>query len=138
MNDHKPGPELDALIAEKVMATRYKVGSFVPLNTTVESVYGEYMGGFVEGGNIPPYSTDMSAAWEVVEKLSTHPLHFTVCIEKSCNQKKFTVWFVPPHTETGKRLLIVDEMDKAEKIRDEAMSVAHAICLAALKAVTNP
>lgn len=85
-----PGPELDALVAEKVMGWRDDV-ALLP----------------------PSYSTDIKAAWEVVEKMGSN---FIIASEK---RGEFAVFFGPGE---------IDEFCKSS-------SSPHAICLAALKAV---
>lgn len=54
----KPGRELDALIAEKVMGMNVQHGR-------VWSQEGKCL----RETDLPSYSTDIAAAWEVVEKL---------------------------------------------------------------------
>ena len=61
----KPGRELDALIAEKVMGETVTWGGD-PGGTIIPWV-GEPDG---IQGECPPYSTDIAAAWAVVEKKS--------------------------------------------------------------------
>ncbi len=105
----KPGKELDALIAEKVMGLAVekfminppKPTGWVKLKLDTNSKSFE----------LPKYSTDISAAWEVVEK------------------------FVPlslDHTDGNWRCGIAKE---GEVYHAGAESAPHAICIAALKAV---
>ena len=97
----KPGRELDALVAEKVMDNeiqRYVRGTLPCLFS-----------------NLPHYSTDIKAAWEVVEKMKKQSkilievLHLCYTIQTFNSENQIT-W------------------TKSE------ISPAHAICLAALKA----
>lgn len=99
------GRELDALVAEKV-----KGGGHRP-------------GGAAVCPSVPPYSTDIAAAWQVVERfrragwraeVRTGPDGYHECSLE------------PPDT---------DPMDHAYHIGALGDSVPHAICLAALKAV---
>jgi len=54
----KAGPELDALIAEKVMG-----------QTRSEGLPGKFEPQIGRWPYLPPYSTNIEAAWEVAEKL---------------------------------------------------------------------
>lgn len=86
MTTLKPGRELDALVAEKVM-----------------------------GGELRPYSTDISAAWEVVEKYK---------------------WAEPELRYSDEQHCWVFSLHKASGYPNECGDTApHAICLAALRAV---
>jgi hypothetical protein len=100
----KPGKELDALVAEKVMGKNHKESNFSNLFPDVPLEY-------------PPYSTDIAAAWEVVEKLKT-VLKGEFCISYAANGwTVFRDW----HTDS-EGLAYANELP-------------HAICLAALRAV---
>lgn len=114
MSDLKPGRELDALVAEKVMGwsldgyfwycgdkpTRYKSGLF-------EDEFSP--------------STDIAAAWEVVEKLNL--ISWNRVLAKTSDGRWCTAVF--------------SEMDQDHCCEYDtiAESAPHAICLAALKAV---
>jgi hypothetical protein len=101
------GRELDALIAQKVMGQNYFINSF----------------GFPEQGPLvskepPHYSTDIAAAWEIVQEM----------------EKK--------HTEPGKWVgLSITAEDRGcwratfWRKWSFGSSAPHAICLAALEAV---
>src|SRR5437763_10661229 len=65
--DVKPGRELDALVAERVMGWAVERNTVDSEPIVMFSKPGEYY------GPVPPYSTDIAAAWEVVEKLSMAP-----------------------------------------------------------------
>jgi hypothetical protein len=107
------GRELDALVAEKVMGwaltskdTRDLQGWPPPGNTTPIDV--------------PEYSTDIAAAWEVVEKLDKY--YFQVNREiKNMDSMEYTV--------------VIPGIFNKERITVSANTAPHAICLAALKAV---
>lgn len=61
----KAGREMDALVAEKVMGWTDRHGEFaIPPDTSPHRGAIRYM-----PEKVPPYSTDISAAWQVVEKL---------------------------------------------------------------------
>lgn len=125
----KPGRELDALVAEKVMgipAHETKL-FFVRAESGVKPTHT--MGGlpFVaeerkeSRTDIKPYSTDIAAAWTVVEKLQADSI-----VEVSGYKND---WDCLINTSGGE---IPDFFGSAE-------TVPHAICLAALKAVgLNP
>ena len=107
-----PGRELDAVIAEKIMeleVVRNKKGGW----SIGEANYwytNDEPGG-VLSNPLPEYSTDIAAAWEVVEKLQKlNPLHIRSDITGR--------WFV-----------------SCGPFNASASTAAHAICLAALKAV---
>ncbi len=103
----KPGRELDALVAEKVMG--YET-VYSGANYYVERTYSP----------VPLYSTDISAAWEVVEKLAC--MKDEVNVFYDCG-----AWFC----NTG-----VDANGEWSIERSGSCATApHAICLAALKAV---
>lgn len=111
-----PGRELDTLVAEKVFKysifkKRWKEGSHSGfIDSWIDSA------GFEIPGQLPEYSTDISAAWEVVEKLRPE-----LCIE-----------IMPWGDNYHVRVLSVT---LEQKSRASCRSAPHAICLAALKAV---
>ena len=115
-----PGRELDALIAEKIMGIPvYKEGdeaqTFIGgagYDPCKHHVY-KLLDGRVAGW-FPCYSTDISAAWEVVERANLF-LEINMC-------KHFTG-----------RWLVTDISN--EGVLGKSRSLPHAICLAALKAV---
>jgi len=121
--DLEPGRELDALVAEKVMGAECSCDK--PTKEPGSSnPYG--MQGFcdVHGGvGCPDYSTSISAAWEVVEKLCQHD-KFIQLTRGSWNQKtnSWTTWIVE-----------VDGPSSTERV--EAPTAPLAICRAALKAI---
>ena len=76
MSELKAGRELDALVAEKVMGRVWAVAPMTaPIKVLIEPQFKtgdwqELKGGEIASfGNLPLYSTDIAAAWEVVEKL---------------------------------------------------------------------
>jgi hypothetical protein len=100
----KAGRELDALVAEKVMG--------------LPPVYGPT--GIKWDGPIPAYSTDIAAAWEVVERIKGSQPESTFSIEWIGTQ-----WRVD---------FVYQNYDWYNE-GDQADTAPHAICLAALKAV---
>ncbi len=122
------GRTLDALIAEKVMEWN--------LNRYVESMQpsllypkAEFEAGVddweqvnsmikVPKGLLPRYSTDIAAAWEVVEKLGL--------LNRYVLNNKAGVW----------KVLEVCDYDFSDSdCMGEGLTAPHAICLAALKAI---
>lgn len=93
----KPGRELDMLVAEKVMSLK-------PL------------------GRVPHYSTDISAAWEVVEKINS-------------SKNKWTLNSLRCDPNDGKWQFGDIDRDGSIWPDDKYDSAPLAICLAALKAV---
>ncbi len=124
MSELKPGRELDALIAEKVMGG----GS----NTMV----GNYEGyDSMSGRDDPPsvlwssapknYSTDIAAAWEVVEKLKSQEW------ERDSYKDAVTGLQI---TLSENEVRIMDQHWNTWEA-SSGESIAHSICLAALKVV---
>lgn len=126
----KPGREFDALVAEKVMGCKglgFKSLTQIDPNTLdyqscdcpghPHAIEWNDMGG--RRYALKHYSTDISAAWEVVEKLSRNGCYgFDLGWTSSTNGKPWHATFA------GGR----DAHAWAE-------TAPHAICLAALKAV---
>lgn len=113
MTELTAGRELDALIAEKVMGWKldYEFADYVGA-PTVPSLRDQYD----EWGMLPELSTDISAAWQVVEKMSK-AWDFAVNRIDGLN----SVSFKP---DTG-----------GKWITEYGLTASEAICLAALKAV---
>lgn len=112
----KPGRELDALIAEKVMGLKN-----IRLANDGRSdylCYGKPDSIFLEGKIVPAYSTDISAAWLVVEKMQDNDWAFILD-----NMEDF-IGNWQAHFEKDKSGWSAD-----------SESAPHAICLAALKAI---
>ncbi|MGZ3770069.1 MAG: BC1872 family protein [Bdellovibrio sp.] len=106
----KVGRELDILIAEKVMGKDISLEGPIPLHF-----------------RLPNYSTDISAAWEVVEKMKSFKQWGAFRIKFDEFRKKWSVgWEWRDHGSSS-----VDHEANSE-------SAPYAICLAALKAVNYP
>lgn len=107
----KPGRELDALVAEKVM--NFALGMMSEQDVEPSIIVDQAVASF---DVIPYYSTDISAAWEVVEKLAGR--------------------FVPSLTlgPTNEWQAVFQESTDVIYY-EHSNSAPHAICLAALKAV---
>lgn len=107
------GRELDVLVAEKVMGWR---GSS-------EKHYVGNSGKCFCCGIIPPYSTSIAAAWEVVEKMFYLGWDLELQYFKK-NDKEYTV-----------RVLFAEIGNQELSTLAFADTAPHAICLAALEAV---
>jgi hypothetical protein len=106
-----PGRELDALIAEKVMGQTLR---------QLGHVFSQRVGDVVPMFEIPPpYSTDISAAWQVVERLV---------------EMRIMLSLIPARYDNGFRWQAKWGEYSSDKW-DQAPTAPHAICLAALKAV---
>ena len=140
----KPGRELDALVAEKVMGwTRFQGYDNTPeeirspnkrddgMRWHHKEIWGEQVGGkwkrraCAECGDMPDWSTDIAAAWEVVEKMAT---------------QRIQLWVGPSQACTNYGCEIINNTERDERDEDDADytfcdTAPHAICLAALKAV---
>lgn len=112
----KPGRELDILVAEKVMGI-----SMAPVHR--KASYGiapgaiNYAQDHIYHPEQEPYSSDIAAAWEVVEKIRKRNFPLTL------NHQGKNWW----------EAIFWDETD--DRWKGEGSSAPHAICLAALKAV---
>lgn len=124
----KPGRELDALIAEKVMGIEVEVYDFA----------SGRQGYFYKGtlaAHIPEYSTSIEAAWEVVEKLTEgDKIYFEVTRYRSYpyeGMRSQGGLDGPPHKQFYRaRFSSVEKSGTGD-----SDTAPHAICLAALKAV---
>lgn len=110
MDDLQPGRELDALIAEKVMGQQ-RVGD-CPLGDDCGGKYAPQVGRWP---CLPPYSTDIAAAMELAKLVGA----------------TFELSFVKPTGNYHMRFILGDAVFSAS-----SKEAAHAICLAALKAVS--
>lgn len=121
MSDLQPGRDLDAMVAEKVMGM---------VDNRPSGRSGEMWGimdWFAPGEpawapNFPTYSTSISAAWEVVEKMRGDGWYVRITDTKSPLGHR---WMVSFDTEEGLHPLYTAYSE----------TVPHAICLAALRAV---
>lgn len=108
-----PGRELDALVAEKVMG--WRLGEHLGMKRNVWKLpEGQKLNGLDWCNEPPLYSTNIAAAWEVIEKLN-------ICIEVlRVKEAQTGSWQYVASTVSGRTI---------------ADAAPHAICLAALKAV---
>lgn len=138
LDELKPGPELDKLIAEKVMGYvvanhAHKKSTFVAASSqrAIEKARAngvDFWGWDDEGNNefcyeLPHYSTKIVCAWQVVEKLQGPKCCVEIMAE---NDGTFTceIW-----KDDGQMWISIS--DKNEK------TAPFAICIAALKVVEN-
>jgi hypothetical protein len=131
----KPGREIDILIAEKVMGynlTRYDVSWYESGNLRIEIVKSlakamelaeEKKGRIL---NFKSYSTDIEAAWEVVNKCIGLREYF---------QFKITNYAV--RNEWTAHLEIHNDNLPSYELSASGETAPHAICLAALKTVVK-
>lgn len=116
----KPGRELDALIAERVMGlaivdlSQIKDG-MLELDKPVTSLHI---------GDPPPYSTSIEAAWEIVENIGH-------TIGDNDDPHDFTIMHNSDGTWTVGWLAFRDGFG----ISEQSNTAPHAICLAALKSI---
>lgn len=116
------GRELDALIAEKVMGLELKQPDKTNYrrDTWVYAINDYTDEGPVYVVDCPEYSTDIAAAWEVLEKLSDSQIT------------------VNRHMHSGYTVGVFEKVQGIsiqEKCSASAATAPLAICLAALKAV---
>jgi hypothetical protein len=120
MSDLDAGRELDALVAERVMGWQWNDYTVNYGNDDYRTVRGlfDVKGSFDSHDRFPEYSTDIAAAWRVVEKLKPD---WAIRIE------------VRP---SGVYCDIISLTERrVEKVTES--SVPLAICRAALRAVTG-
>ena len=124
----KAGRELDALIAEKVMGLTRHDESYVAegVGKVLRFVWRDGCGTCVYSGDmfLPHYSTNIADAWEVVRKMGM------VLIENSGEAfGKLDEWNV--------QFVGHDKEGEPHWVSESAETVELAICLAALKAVSQ-
>lgn len=133
-NQLQPGPELDALIAEKVMGgiLRREDGSTIVKIGHVEYSLNDWD---INESEYNPFSktyplflpsTSISEAWEVVEKMHSEGYFYTIknrTVKGSCTDSGYSVvFFKAGNSEYRENIRVMD-------------TISHAICLAALKAI---
>lgn len=80
--------------------------------------------------SVPPYSTDLNCAFEVLHKMKS--LGFAFCIEQSELADKPTVHIIDPTSYNQEGFIKCLEM--FERITETSDDLAHAICITALEA----
>lgn len=103
------GREMDALVAEKVMGWANIRGAVVEQNTNIVR-------------DVPSYSTDIAAAWDVVEKINTKKCFIEL-------KSTFPTWFAGIFKGFGHNYEIIECANEK--------TAPLAICRAALKAVSK-
>lgn len=125
--DLKPGPELDALLAEKVMGwVLADVGPYKDSGWNYpDGTWTEYWTTEKASRECPGFSPseDIACAWEVVEKLISQDHYVSVFSSE---------WSGPDRPKAPGWACQVSSDDTSL-----ADSAPHAICLAALKTVTS-
>lgn len=117
----KPGRELDALVAKKVMGwTKHRRAAGEDVDYSFNWVPPEFRGDVAYWRPLPRYSEDIAAAWVVVSKLPC--AHLAV---EWRDGRGWEAWFAIWDS-------VKQDADVYEGLGDTA---PHAICLAALKAV---
>lgn len=119
-----PSRELDALVATKVMGwielheerVLSNFAHIVGRPPWYKGSHAEARGAFP---SVPPYSSDIAAAWEVVEKLKT--LGWNIALTNCCDA--YAVWISK---------VWIDDLVLESDVK--APTAPLAICLAALKA----
>lgn len=112
----KPGRELDALVAEKVMG--WRVGERFDGDWYLMEPASGGMGGNPVPMRLEHYSTDIAAAWQLVEKVGTGWLYLTLTQD---SDRTSDYWRAAFHRRT----------DAPDAVNGD--TAPHAICLAALK-----
>jgi len=128
----KPGRELDLLIDIKIIG-----GTYNPAEQCIDGY------GCLKHLTIPHYSTDIAAAWKVVDYLIEKKMSITV----TCLPIGELKWFFddpPPYNKpSGEKRFVCNIAEVRPNLDKQAIivgseygeSTPHAICLAALKAV---
>lgn len=117
----KPGRELDALIAEKVMGW-IRIDLPNPIRD-LTWIWDRKEGClYWESQECPPYSTSIEAAWEIVEHMNAKELGFALDCDSTYAMAIF-----------GAGQYLGDDLSGPSAVGTE--SVPHAICLAALQMV---
>ena len=114
----KPGENLDALVAEKVLNLKRVM---MPITDDTFAFVWEPGAIFI----LPKYSTDIAATWEVVEKMRANEFTGSVDFMPCYYRVLFHRIGIDPAFSTHQEMVAVGA---------EADTAPHAICLAALKA----
>lgn len=116
-----PGRELDALVAEKVMGFATLAGNIF----VYDKAYKKGDLATAVSKPIPNYSTDIAAAWDVVEKVSMSIFPPSVQIDPGRYNGSFWMAQITGDESNNYGPVVVQF----------GSSAPHVICLAALKAV---
>jgi hypothetical protein len=112
------GRSLDCLIAERVIGWRHTCGAECPAPKCWGWVDPDGVD-MLRGDDVPAYSTDIAAAWEVISEMQRRGWSFI--LDDMCSGKTYQCHFERERTEVYN----VTDIE----------TVPLAICLAALKAV---
>lgn len=116
----KPGRELDALIAEKIMGL-YREPSSKYGSPQMYSNRDPKTGLCTILGSLEHYSTDIASAWKVLEKITT---------------AYGEIWIGRSETETTSHYECYIHFQECT-FKAQAETAPHAICLAAIKLIEN-
>ena len=125
MSEMKAGRELDAMIADKVMGWTEQPYSRPPSHWQDEEGYTIL--------TLPNFSTDIAAAWQVVERMRRFSdlRSFAVVVQDNSEHGAEPEWLA----RFDRYEVATDEMVTAEWWSSK--SAAKVICIAALKAVQS-
>jgi len=115
----KAGRKLDSLVSEKVFGEKY------PFDKKLKDYYRPWVEDPIAYEPCPYYSSDIEAAWQVVEKLLSLLPNQDFHIEHWADED-ISNWQVSSCYQLGEWM---------DWVRAETLP--HAICLAALKAITK-
>lgn len=130
------GRELDALVAEKVMGWAFHPERDPMFQWEAPSPHGHWHPYRFEPS---PYSSDIAAAWDVVEKMQADGWYVSVETPPAPRRPSCEVFKLAPHSASDVRdvrtyLRRPDDIDVFE-FCEYAATAPLAICLAALNAV---
>lgn len=143
----KPGRELDALVAEKVMglppfakAILPKLGRHIIADNSGASCL--VCGRDVRDDDLclPRYSTDIASAWKVIEKIHSSEFNWSSGVgfwdgNQSNTKLKISLSFKCEDDYKAWSIRLYDEQNNTLHMATVGDSAPHIICLAALKAV---
>lgn len=116
-NEKQPGRDLDTLVAERVLGftlqRRYEAGETITQGFRAP-IYGVYR------ITPKPYSTSATDAWQVADELLGQGYEMEI---SKTRKGEYLVQFIGAEDESGSHRIY----------RGKSVSIAHAICLAALK-----
>jgi len=141
----KPGRELDALIAHKIFGETWMSEHLLYVKNAEKNIEqaNRENRATADQVNLPfeesmayikwaYYSTDISAAWEVVEKIKFMQPNWDAFGLKPDHMQMFTIEYTGMSWRAGWATI---NLDGNMTIEAESENAPHAICLAALKAV---
>lgn len=129
-----PSRELDALIAEKVMGCKVKPGE-IDIKCGCEiTKHNDY--DYEGAAHTPNFSTDIGAAWQVVEKLNQRDPSI------STGEFELKFWGDKWDAKCSDSIRVYDDESgipsyKVKEFVGTADTAPHAVCLAALKVIDS-